>query len=107
MDWELVVQLSLLGAAAAAALLFATIANGWALSILWAWFVVPTFSLPSLSVPAAMGIVLTAQLIYRTDPSTEKYKDMGGWELAVTIGAAALAAPAAAVGFGWLVRQFL
>lgn len=33
-----------------------TILHGWVLSILWGWFIVPTFSAPPLSIPLAVGI---------------------------------------------------
>lgn len=33
-----------------------TIANGYVFSQLWSWFVVPTFALPVLSIPVAIGI---------------------------------------------------
>ena len=39
-----------------ALLVYSAIMNGWALTKLWAWFIVPTFSAPTLSVPAAIGI---------------------------------------------------
>lgn len=37
--------------------------NGWVLSILWGWFAVPTFGLPTLSIPAAVGTALTVGFI--------------------------------------------
>jgi hypothetical protein len=32
--------------------------EGWVISLLWGWFMVPTFGLPSLSIPLALGISL-------------------------------------------------
>lgn len=32
------------------------IIRGWALSLLWSWFCVPTFHLPELRIPIALGI---------------------------------------------------
>lgn len=32
--------------------------KGWVFTILWGWFVVKTFSLPSLSIPEAIGLAL-------------------------------------------------
>ena len=37
-----------------------TICNGYALTKLWGWFVVPTFGLPRLSIAAACGLSLIA-----------------------------------------------
>jgi hypothetical protein len=36
-------------------LFFAAVFNGYALSILWGWFVVPTFGVPALTVVQAHG----------------------------------------------------
>lgn len=36
----------------------ADLLNGWVLSILWRWFIVPTFNLPHLQVVPAMGIAV-------------------------------------------------
>lgn len=35
------------------AIVLGTIANGWALSTLWGWFVAPTFDVPSLTIANA------------------------------------------------------
>ncbi len=37
-------------------ILAATLLNGFTLAQLWAWFMVPTFGLPKLSIPAALGL---------------------------------------------------
>ncbi|MDP3994695.1 MAG: hypothetical protein Q8P91_02605 [bacterium] len=37
--------------------------QGFALKILWAWFVVPTFQLPGLSIPAALGLSMVASYL--------------------------------------------
>lgn len=48
-------------------------ANGFALAVLWRWFVAPTFSLPELGIANAFGIAfLIQQLIHQ--PSVESFK---------------------------------
>ena len=80
--------------------------NGWALSVLWGWFVAPQFALPPLSVPIAIGLVLTAQLIIRPDYGTTKHKDSDfGDVIGKAVGAAI--APLAVVGVGWLLLHFV
>ena len=32
--------------------------SGWALSLLWSWFIVTAFALPALSIPQALGLSL-------------------------------------------------
>lgn len=43
----------------------ASILRGYAFSILWGWFIVPTFHLPAISVPLAIGIMITLGEITR------------------------------------------
>lgn len=49
--------------------LISTSLYGYCLSYYWQWFIMPTFSLPKLSIPVAMGIGLAIQL------SHVKYED--------------------------------
>ncbi len=37
--------------------------NGWALHILWGWFIVPVFALPMLEVPQAIGISVVVSFL--------------------------------------------
>lgn len=37
--------------------------GAYALSLLWAWFIVSTFKLPTISIPVAWGMILTAQML--------------------------------------------
>lgn len=45
-----------------------SVANGWALSILWGWFIVPIFGLPELSIPAAIGIAMIVNYMTYQEP---------------------------------------
>lgn len=44
--------------------------NGLVVSVLWAWFVVPVFGLPALTIAYAYGLALLARIV--THPKTEK-----------------------------------
>ena len=44
-----------------------TIVRGWVLSVLWGWFIVPTFDLPELSIGIALGIVLIIGMFQGTN----------------------------------------
>jgi hypothetical protein len=37
---------------------YTTILSGWAITKLWAWFMVTTFGLPHLTIPAAIGLAM-------------------------------------------------
>ena len=83
------------------------ILHGWALSILWAWFVAPTFSLPNLSVAAAIGLTLTLQVLIRTDYDEKRYEKAELGEIMVAVFSKGIVAPIMALAFGYLVKQFL
>lgn len=44
----------------------ATILRGYTLSIMWGWFIVTTFAIVPISVPAAIGINILAALFTKT-----------------------------------------
>lgn len=39
-------------------IILGTVLNGWVLTILWGWFMVPIFNLPALTLVPAMGVAL-------------------------------------------------
>lgn len=80
------------------------ILNGWALSILWGWFIVPVFKFPQLTIIQAIGVAMVASLLTKTYSTQDKYKGLED-RVAELIGSA-IVAPVLAVGFGWLVLQF-
>ena len=79
---------------------------GWAIQKLWLWFVVPVFSLPSLTFPQAIGLgflvrFMTTELENSDDKPT-------GWENAVArVVTTVILRPLIAVGTGWIVVQFM
>ena len=79
--------------------------SGLVLSLLWAWFFVPSFGLPPLSIPNAIGVALVVTyMTYQYQPDGKEGK--GGIEsLASKFGLLALR-PAVALLLGWLVKQF-
>lgn len=81
-----------------------SVGYGWALSVLWGWFVVPTFNLPQLSVPVAIGLTMTARLLMPTsyaqgDTKANSPSDFFG----IMLGS--LAVIPTMVGFGWVIKQ--
>lgn len=46
-----------------AAMIISAMYRGWALMLLWRWFVVSTFGLPELRVPAALGIAVLVMML--------------------------------------------
>ena len=50
----------------------ATILRGYTLSIMWGWFIVTTFAIVPISVPAAIGINILAALFTKTPKRIDK-----------------------------------
>ena len=42
---------------------YSSVLNGWALTKLWAWFIVPTFGLEQLTIVAAIGLSLVVKYL--------------------------------------------
>lgn len=79
--------------------------SGFALSKLWAWFLVPAFGVPPLSIPAAIGLALVVSYMTYQDTNADEDKDT---KERVIKGALTLALkPAMALGFGWVVAQWM
>lgn len=78
------------------------ILNGWVLSIIWGWFIVPVFAVSPLGTAQALGVTIAARLVTNTDKYVKK-EPLGVPE-AVFI---SIATPFMALGFSWIVLQFL
>lgn len=56
-------------------LFLSALINGYVLSMLWAWFMVPLFRLPSLSVVGAMGLALIVTYLTVNMPKKQEETD--------------------------------
>ena len=97
---------AMLGIFAATILGFVWVAawSGFTLSVLWGWFVVPMFGLPTLSLAQAYGITLVVRAAKGLDTRTEKNPD----SFEVMLGKAFVLAPFASglsLLFGWVAKS--
>ena len=78
--------------------------QGWALSVLWSWFVVTTLHLPPLTVWQAFGLVLVATLF--VTPQSKTGSDDKDWSdhFATVCGRAG--GLLLLVGIGWMVYHW-
>lgn len=99
--------------------------DGWVLSILWGWFMVPVFHLPSLAIAPAIGIALMIGLLTREvprpfieektpQPVIEKTSrtnieqmERGFWEKLATNVVMPWLAPFITLFLGWVVHLFM
>lgn len=78
--------------------------KGFVLSKLWLWFIVPTFGLPALSVPLAIGLCVLVGLFTANLARRQKDEETSFWTLYLVDG---FVAPALALLFGYIVTLFV
>ena len=79
--------------------------RGYALSVLWGWFVVPFVGLPEMNIPTAIGIAaLVGLTVMAQSPQSDGDE---AWEKLVHGVMLIAAAPAVALLVGWIVKGFL
>lgn len=79
--------------------------NGWAISTMWGWFVVPIFALPSLTIAQAVGVSCLLSLLKPSSSDRRESRDT--IEIIGNMISEALFVPVIAVGFAWIVTLFL
>ena len=84
---------------------YSAMLNGWALSKLWSWFIVKTFGLPPLTIPAAIG--LASIVTYMTMKLDDKKSEDKYWETLLKGAVVSTVKPLFALGFGAIVKLWL
>jgi hypothetical protein len=81
----------------------AVVVDGYVLSVLWGWFVVPAFHIPALTIPYAIGVSMVAASLTNHRNGKEAEKEVSWWQplLFLTL------KPAFALGLGWIVKAFI
>jgi hypothetical protein len=90
-----------------AVLLVSAIVNGYALSVLWGWFIVPTFELPQLSVAAAIGLALTVSYVTNHARIGEKTPKTPYAELLVELALLTFLKPMLVLSLGYICTLFM
>jgi len=84
------------------------IANGFVLTKLWSWFIVPVFELPALSLVPAIGLgMVIGFLTYQYTNSDSKKEDKSLVEALIASTLTAIFRPAMVLLFGWIVQLFM
>jgi len=80
--------------------------KGYVLTVLWGWFVVPTFGLPALSLAPAIGMSMVVSFLTHQSDATKEQEGSSSERLAKAV-AHALLVPALVLGIGAVVRHFM
>lgn len=80
--------------------------NGYVLSVLWTWFMVPVFDVPELTVPMAIGLgLIVSFLTHQDQPPRQERADP---TMTLFVATVTLFAKAGTVLLmGWIVHQFM
>ncbi len=85
---------------------FCAVWHGYVFNVLWGWFVVPQFGLPTMSLAMAIGIgLLINYATYRRHHSVDSDKKSS--EALIDSGLWAVVFPLIALAIGWVTKQFL
>lgn len=79
--------------------------SGCALSVLWDWFIVSTFNVDSISIPAAIGLALIVGYLTKTEEPQDEDKSFS--EKMKEAAFKAALKPTFALLIGWLVTLFM
>jgi len=85
-------------------MIFAALWSGYALSLLWGWFMVPLFGLPALTINSAIGIGMIVSYMSKNGSTTND--DTSFTDKLIKAFAEAAAKPLFAIAFGWTVHLF-
>ena len=80
------------------------ICGGWAIRILWGWFIIPIFGLPVLTIAQAIGVGMMVNLL--TSRTQTQKDDRDTTERIVYATFYAIGYPALTVGIAWVVTLF-
>tara|TARA_Y100000034_G_scaffold48390_1_gene59756 strand:+ start:7165 stop:7476 length:312 start_codon:yes stop_codon:yes gene_type:complete len=83
-----------------------SIIHGWVLTYLWAWFVVPIFSVPELTIAQAMGLSLIIGMWTYNPQATQQQEDEDKYKALARFVAICLR-PFIVLFIGYIIKQFV
>lgn len=78
--------------------------RGYVLSVLWGWFIVPTFNAPALSLAMAIGVAIVVGMFTASIPTKKKDEEDKALSNYFVNG---FIAPALSLLFGYIVTLFM
>lgn len=87
-------------------MVFSTILNGFVLSTLWSWFIVPAFDLPVLRIPEAIGLAMVVGFLTYHYNENEK-NETGFGELMLKALILSLFRAGGTLGVGFIIQLFM
>jgi hypothetical protein len=88
-------------ASAVGIVVLGSVLRGLTISVLWGWFIVPTFNIAALSIPVAIGVGLILSYITHQEIKTDGDKKVADIIIRTILN------PLVVIGFGWIVKLFM
>ena len=90
-------------------IVLAPLVQGFVISVLWIWFIVPIFHLPAPPIINAIGIALIARIIIAPDYTAagEKHKNDSLPAIVGLIASKAIVEPFGILAMGWTFKQLM
>lgn len=88
-----------------AVMIIALLWRGFVFAKLWAWFIVPVFALPGLTIGTAIGVAAVVSfLTAKVDVKEKEKQTLEYFYQSVVV---ALVHPATCLLFGWIIKQWI
>ena len=84
---------------------FGAVWSGYVLSILWGWFIVPTFEAPTLTVVPAIGLAMVVGYLTKQETAAKDERDAA--ERIAGALSSMFVYPLFALIFGWVLHFFM
>lgn len=81
--------------------------RAYVLTVMWAWFVVPTFHVSGLSMPMAYGLSLLVAMLTSNKTGNEAESTNSATEKFANAMALSFILPAIVLLFGWITTKFI
>ena len=88
-------------------LVVSSIANGFVLSVLWGWFVVPLFEVPSLTITQAIGFSMVVSFLTYQYNDSDKKEEKSLAERIVYLILLAIMRPVIVLAISYIVHLFM
>ena len=88
-------------------MVFSALFSAFVLTVLWGWFIGPTFHVGQISIPMAIGLSVAIGMFTNRSTSSEKSNEKRHWELLLESFLVALLSPLVALIFGAIAHAFV
>ena len=86
--------------------IYGYVINGWVLSLLWLWFIVPVFHVVALTIPQSIGITMIVGFLTKQMTNDKGEEDKRTTSKKIIDFLVIIISPFLTLGIGWIVYNF-